>query len=372
MPNIENDFKKLIEKAKKIILFVPEENHPDHIACAFALYHLLKKMGKSPAFFQNHPLSEKLSFLEKPEKIISDLSGSRDFVIIFNTEKNKIIDTKTEQEENQYKIIITPEKGSIHPKDFSFIPANFKYDLIITIGAESLEKLGKIYYENTDLFFEVPKINIDNHNSNDNYGQVNLVDSIASSPAEIIAKIALENYENLLDKDIAQALLAGIVSATESFQQPTTTPIAMIISARLMKFKADQPTIIRYLYKTKSLSFLKLWGRVMARLNWDKKDSFIWSLISEEDFVQSHSDKNDIPFILEEIQKNFSDGQVYAIIYAGENSNVSALLRFEDEKVAEAFTEKYELPTSKNVSINFENKNLLDVEKEIMKNIKNI
>lgn len=370
MPNAKDDFKRLTEKAQKILIFTPVKSTPDHIASAFAIFHLLKKLGKKPAVFQSTALPEKLSFLEKPEKIISDLTGSRDFVIIFNTEKNKITGVKTKEEENCYKITITPEKGSISPKDFSFIPAEFKYDLIIIVGAESLEKLGEVYYENTDLFFEIPKININNSNANENYGQVNLIDITASSAAEIVAEIALEEYENIMDENIAQCLLTGIISATESFQKPTTTPAAMIISARLMKFQADQPTIIRYLYRTKSLSFLKLWGRVMARLSWDKQSALAWSLISQEDFIQSHSNEEDVPFILEEIGKNFSEGRIYAILYAEENSGVIAKLKFEDDKTANTVAKKYSLEPARNLSIRFENKNLLEAEKELLENIR--
>ena len=41
--------------------------------------------------------------------------------------------------------------------------------------------------------------------------------------------------------------------------------------------------------KTQSFSFMKLWGRVMARLNWDENLKLAWSLVSIEDFVQSRS-----------------------------------------------------------------------------------
>jgi len=370
MSSNKDDFHKIIERSNKILIFPPEKNTTDQIAASFSLYHLFKKMSKEVTLFLKQPLPEKLSFLKKPDKIIDDLSGSRDFVIIFNTKKNKIVDIKTRKEDGQYRIIVTPEKGSIDPRDFSFVPAQFKYDLIITLGIESLEKLGASYYDNTDLFFEVPKINIDNHGTNDNYGQINLVDSTASSPAEIIAELALEKYENLMDEDIAQSLLTGIISATESFQRPISTPTAMITAAKLMKYKADQPTIIRYLYKTKSLSFLKLWGRVMARLNWDKQAAFIWSLISEEDFIQSRADKNDIPFILEEIQKNFSDGRAYAIIYTGEKTGTNARIKFDNEKTALALAEIYDLPTSKDMLIKFPGKNLLEAEKDLLEKLK--
>ncbi len=370
MPPSKNEFVKTIEKADDIIIFPSWQSSPDSITGAFALYFFLKKMQKNAVIFWNKKIPEKLSFLAKPKKIINDLSGSRDFVIIFNTEKNKIMKVETEEERKEYRIKVTPEKGSISPKDFSFVPAEFKYDLAITVGAPSLESFKKIYFENTDLFFEVPKVNIDYHSGNDNYGQVNLTDMTASSCCEIIAEIMLEKFESAINKKIAQSLLAGIVSATESFQKPTTTPQSMVMAAKLMKYEANQAEIIRYLYKTKSLSFLKLWGRVMARLNTDENRKVVWSLISNEDFVQSRATAKDIPFILEEIQKNFSEAQVFAIFYTKENGQTEAKINFQNEKIAAEICQAYNLEPSSEIEMSFKNVNLLEAEKDFLKKLK--
>ena len=356
-------FINIIEKSNNIIVTLPSDASCDAFSSAFGLCHLLDGLKKEVSLFYDRNIPQKLSFLEKPKKIESELSGARDFIINFNTKHNKIIDVKTKEGEQDFIIQITPEKGSINPKDFSFIPANFKYDLIIIIGASSLEKLGDIYFKNTDLFFEIPKANIDTQSNNENYGQVNLVDITASSNAEILAEIVLEKYEKNLNKKIAQSFLTGIVATTGSFQKPNTTPQTMITAAQLMKYEADQATVIRYLYKTKSLSFLKLWGRAMTRLNWDKENQFVWSLLSTEDFVQSRSNEEDVSFVMEEIRKNFSQGQIYAIFYNNVQSETFALVHFNNEKKARSLAEAFSLPPSQNLIIDFEKNNLVKAEK---------
>lgn len=366
----QTDFTKTIQKANKIIIFPSSQFSPDSIAGSFAMYFFLKKIQKDVSIYLDKDVPEKLSFLQSPKNIIQDLSGSRDFIIIFNTKKNKIMGVETEEGEEEYKIKVTPQKGSIHPKDFSFIPAEFKYDLIINIGVPTLESLGQTYFENTDLFFEVPKINIDSHADNDNYGQINFSDMTASSACEIIAEILLENFESSLDKKIAQNLLTGIISSTESFQKSNTTPASMMLAAKLMKYQADQSEIIRYLYKTKSLPFLKLWGRVMARLNNNKEKNVVWSLISAEDFVQSRASEKDLPFILEEIQKNFSSGQIFAIFYSGSDGKIKAKINFQNEKSANEICKAYNLESRKNIKIEYEKNNLLEAEKDFLEKLK--
>ena len=368
-----SDFQPLLKKSKNILLVTPPTPSDDVLSSAFGMFRFLKRHQKKVSLLFKEQVPHRLGFLSTPDNIIKELSGLRDFVLVFKTEHNKIIDHKTEERDGQYIVRITPEKGSIDPRDFSFMPADFKHDLLVIVGAPSLEALGPLYEENTDLFFEVPKINIDNQSSNENYAQVNIVDMAASSVAEVCTNLISEIDESLMDQKLAQSLLTGIIAATESFQRPTTTPKAMIAAAKLMKYKADQPVIIRHLYKTKSLSFLKLWGRVMARLNWDKKNKSVWSLISSEDFVQSRASEDDIPYILEEIQKDFSQGHIFAAFYASESGNTSAQFRFINKDKAQQVAAAYEVKLSNNsFKTELETKNLLKAEKDFLEKIKDL
>lgn len=375
MKNVNQDFFSFIEKSNHILLIIPPNPSIDYISSSFVLAQIIKKRKKEVTLFYQENIPDKISFLKKPENIIKNLSGSRDFLLIFNTEKNKIIEINSQEKENEYIIKLTPEKGSIDPRDFSFIPANFKYDLIISIGIKSLESLGEIYLENNDLFFEIPKINIDNSSLNENYGQMNIVNPTASSCAEMITEILIENNENELDQEMAQTLLTGIIASTESFQKPTTSPKSMILAAKLMKYKANQATIIRHLYKTKPLSFMKLWGKVMARLNWNEKDQMVWSLISGEDFVQSHASEADLPLILEEIQKSFSQGQIFAILYSYGTSRTKAQIIALNTKIKQKILNAFEnSSTEKNdvICIEIEDQDLIKAEKKLLEKMKEV
>lgn len=370
MENNQTELQKILDKSRQILVILP--NHPtdELISSGIALSMLLEKMQKNSSLLLENEIPPRLLFLKQPKNIINNLSGSRDFVIVFNTEKNNILDVKCDQKEKQYEIRITPQQGAINPKDFSFMPADFKYDLLIILGAENIEDLGEVYAKNTDLFFEVPKVNIDNHGGSSEFGQLNMIDPTACGAAEILARIALENFESFMDKEISQAMLTGIISATESFQRPNTTPKSMVIAAKLMKYKADQPTIIRHLYKTKSMPFLKLWGRVMVRLNWNEEKKLCWSIISAEDFVQSHSSSKDIPYVLEQIQENFSQGRIFAVIYSENPQQTSLSMRFSNSKIARDLSALFERESQNtSLAVDFKQKDLIQVEKILLEKI---
>jgi nanoRNase/pAp phosphatase (c-di-AMP/oligoRNAs hydrolase) len=310
-------FKNVLDSAKNVLIFTPEKATGDGLASAWAIYFFLKKKNIEATIViaSNNPYLERFAFLEKPEKIIESLAGARDFVLAFNTKFNKITNVKTERVEDELRIFITPEKGSIDPRDFSFIPAKFKYDLVITVACPDKEAIGKVYEENPDIFYEVPVVNIDHHTENDQFGQINLVDIKAACTCEILAQALLKIDEKAVAENIAQCLLAGLIDETNSFQKKNTTPKALQAAALLMTKGAEQQKVIRYLYKTQPLHLLKLWGRVMARLQWESDLELVWAPVYLEDFVQSRSNPNDVPFILDKIKENYSAGKFFMVLY---------------------------------------------------------
>lgn len=322
-------FQELLKKAITPIILLPAYPSRDTLASAFALAFSLKKMGKAVHIAGENILTDKelVAFLGEPENLLSTITGARDFVLSFNTERNKITNVRSETVGNELHIYLTPERGSIDPRDFSFIPAQFKFDLAIVIGASDKESLGKIYEDNPDIFYEIPIINIDTHPDNELYGQINLVDITASSSAEILSEAFEKAFPNVLDERVSESLLTGIIAATESFQNKNTTPQALQIASRLMDHGADQQKIVRSLYKTQPLHLLKLWGRVMAQAKWNEELKLIWALVSLEDLIQSRARVEDLPAVLEKIHNNYSSAGLFMILSPETNTQVGGIIK---------------------------------------------
>ena len=327
--DLSQQFENVLKNAKHALIFMAQDFSGDAVGSAWATYAFLKKNNIEATVVvpSDERYLEKFSFLVKPEETMDSLAGARDFVLAFNTKYNKITNVRTERVEDELRIFITPEKGSIDPRDFSFIPAKFKYDLVIVLGSPDKESLGKVYEENPDIFYEVPVVNIDHHTENDNFGQVNIVDITASSTCEIMADLMQKINEKNIDENIAQCLLTGIIDATNSFQKKNTTPKSLHIGAMLMLKGGDQQEIIRYLYKTQPFHLLKLWGRVMARLYWEDDIFLAWAPVFLEDFVQSRSKPSDIPFILDKVRENYSAGKIFMVLYNEEVGQVKGIIK---------------------------------------------
>ncbi len=322
-------FEELLKKAVTPLIIIPNYPSRDTVATAFALSFFLKHIGKEAHLAGENITTDKevLSFIGEPENLLPSITGARDFVLTFSTVRNKILNVRTETASDELRIFLTPENGAIDPRDFSFIPAKFKFDLAIVIGSPDKEHLGKVYEENPDIFYEVPIVNIDNHSDNELFGQVNLVDITASSHAEILAEILEKSTLGKMSERVSESLLAGIISATDSFQKKNTTPKALQIASRLMDQGADQQKIIRSLYKTQPLHLLKLWGRVMAQVKWDEGLKLIWAQVSVEDLVQARASLTDLPHVLEKIRGNYSSGNFFLILYPENQTQIHGLIK---------------------------------------------
>lgn len=324
----EQQLAELFSKSEHILILLPDQCSGDAFGAALGLDRFLEHLGKSAVIATKDAdrLKEQFSFLRPPRELLSEISGVREFILSFDTKHNRIVSVRTEEDTEAYRIFITPEKGSIDPRDFSFIPAKFSFDLVVTLDAPDKEHFEKISENNPDIFYEVPIINIDRHAGNEHFGQVNIVDMTAAASSEIVANILEKVDEKLVDEHVADPLLAGIISATESFQRKNTTPGALQTASRLMDRGANQQSIITHLYRTQPLRLLKLWGRAMAGLRWHESIRLVSAAITPEDLVETRSHIEDLPSVLEKIRAHFSLGAFFLLLFRETPTSVRATL----------------------------------------------
>ena len=305
---------ELVQKAKKILITFGKNSGGDGVGSALGLALILKAMNKEVQIISSVPLPKKFSYLPLADKIIRSPALSRDYILSIKVPKDTINQLRYEVEDERLNIYITAKGSVLDNKNISLEPFRFKYDLIFVVNTPDLEDLGELYEKNTELFFEIPIINIDHHPSNEYFGKVNLIEIPSASTAEIITDLA-GVLEVELDEAIANCLLTGIIAETNSFQEPSTTPKSFTTAAVLMAAGANHEEIVRFLYKTKPLSFLKLWGRVMNSLKYEMDLRLIWSLIEEKTFSETEANPGDLKQIIKEVAVASQDFDVIMFLY---------------------------------------------------------
>ena len=308
--------------SKNVLIVAGHKELEDSYPASLSLAKVLIKNGKEITLFCKDAAPERLGFLDEyfgnKIEITNSVNSSRDLIVSINTSQKPVKSISYKRSDNWLNINITPEpNASIEEKDVHIKLSNFGYDLIVTLGLEDLESAGQEFENNASLFFETPIINIDRSSSNERYGEINVVEPLASSCSEILTSILKEWDEDIIDKGASTLLLAGIISTTRNFQNIRTKPNTLLTAGYLMSREAQQQEIIRYLFKTKPFEFLKLLGIAMTKFQYDEAKNLGWVKFSQNDFNESGSTPKSIPSIIMELKNNFSGSLCLVVLWEG-------------------------------------------------------
>lgn len=163
--------------------------------------------------------------------------------------------------------------------------ADLDPDLIVVCDCGDLERIGSVLTDHAELFSRVPILDIDHHGSNPHFGSVDWVDPGAAATCEMVALLLphLGLGFDALDGDITQNLTAGLVIDTANFQHPNTTPRTLRVASELRAAGAELPEIARRIYRSKPNAQLRLFGRVLARLQSSMDGRLVWSTLTPDD-----------------------------------------------------------------------------------------
>lgn len=331
--NINQQFFNLIKKSNNILITFPIDWDGDAISSSLALAAYLKKIGKSVevgaekmdeknAF--NIPL-DSFKFLPLFSSIKTSLENLLKFVVSVDLKNAKISQIKYTIENNYLNFIISPQSGFFRSEDIRSNMQGFKYDLIITVACRNLESLGRIYDSNIDFFYKTDIVNIDNSPENEDFGQINIIDLNAVSCTEIIYDlINSEEKNNLIDEDIATCLLTGVIFKTKSFKTSNLTPKALQISSNLIQLGAKREEIVANLYRSRSLSTLKLWGKILNNLKESNDSSIIWSTLFKNDFDNSSASEEDLQDVIDELILSIPTAKIIVLFYSSDEVLISS------------------------------------------------
>jgi phosphoesterase RecJ-like protein len=165
------------------------------------------------------------------------------------------------------------------------------YDLLVLADCASAERVGAVATRHPELFAGLPRVVIDHHASNAPTGDADWVDPDAAATCEMVTLLAARLGVPLTAADgaLANALMSGIVMDTATFAHPNATPRTLAVSAALVSAGAPLSDISRRLYRTKPDAQLRLFGRVLDRLETSPDRRVIWSTLRDADLAATGS-----------------------------------------------------------------------------------
>lgn len=164
------------------------------------------------------------------------------------------------------------------------------YQLVIVLDSSNLEYAGV-----HKLFSILPEgyqiINIDHHQSNTNFGHINLVLTTASSTNEVLYQL-FKHWEIEWDADIATCLACGMITDTGGFKNPATSHLTLQAAADLKSKGANLHQLSQRALNNTKVNNLRLWGRAMERLKKNEKYNLIYTFVTAEDFIECNTDES--------------------------------------------------------------------------------
>ncbi len=321
----------LLRNAKKVLIAPSSPMDGDSVGSSLALMVALRKMGKEVTVVAYDKMPEALKFLPYVSQIQPELPESKDFVISLSTETAEVEHLKYEVEQGKINIIVTPKAGRFNPGDVHFLNEKPDFDLLVTVDTGDLVQLGKLYELHKDLFKRIPVLNIDHHASNGKFGSHNYLEYGYAATTQMITpmiqEFEKERGEELIDEDVATLLLVGIITDTGSFQHSNTSPEAFEVAADLLDRGARQQEIIKHIYKTKSLATLKLWGKVLSKIQYDPALKWVYSTITAADLAETGAASDDTGGLIDELMTSAPGAEVVMLIKEKEPGYYSGSLR---------------------------------------------
>ena len=159
------------------------------------------------------------------------------------------------------------------------------YDLLVVSDCGTLDRVGAVATRHPELFERLPRIVIDHHASNDATSPYDWIEPDAAATCEMVTLLAARLGIPLDEGSgaLATQLMGGIVMDTATFAHPNTTPRTLAVSAALVEAGAPLSEISRRLYRSKPDAQLRLFGRILDRLETSAGGRIIHSTLFDAD-----------------------------------------------------------------------------------------
>jgi hypothetical protein len=234
-----------IKNASSVLVTVSRDPNVDQLTAALALTFTLDKLSKHATAIFSGIVPPAINFLEPEKTFESSVDSLRDFVISLDKEKADRLRYKVEGD--LVKIYITPYKTVISEKDLEFNEGDFNIELVVAIGVKDKEHLDEAITAHGGLLHDAAVATITLSDSDKTaFGEINWQSTKSSSLSEMVADLVsgLSDKDNqLLDEQVATALLTGVVAATDQFRNEKTSAEVMTLAANLMAKGANQQLI---------------------------------------------------------------------------------------------------------------------------------
>lgn len=226
--------REAVDRGQRFLVATHIDPDGDAIGSAFALCFALRSLGKDATVYMRDGIPYRYAFLPKPEPIVHELP------------------------KNGYDTVLVVDCGDLAR---------------VGEGHESLNHLGYL-------------INIDHHDTNDAFGQINIVDQRASSSAELLYLI-LKALGVRFSYEIGVNLYTAVLTDTGSFRYESTTRRAFSICEEMTEFGVVPSRVAGEVYESHPKERYLLLCLVLGTLEFFLNDRIATAYVTKDMFART-------------------------------------------------------------------------------------
>ena len=193
-----------------------------------------------------------------------------------------------------------------------------EYDLVINIDVASIDRCEK-----AKILFEKGKttFNIDHHETNTSYADINIIQPKASATGEIVFEIA-KNLGWNISKECAICLYTAILTDTGGFRFSNTTQKTMLYAGELLSFGVEPSEIFQKCYESQSKDMVLFQSYCVNKAQFLDNDKIAYTVVYKKDLEKFNYNGDDFTDGLTEKLRAIKSTQI-AFVVKELNSNTS-------------------------------------------------
>lgn len=248
--------KKLFDASSSFIVALPPDPSLDIISAGLSLHLSFLASGKKSQIGCGTPVHVDPKIVGAQE--IADSIGAKNLVISFDYHEDDLEKVDYDvRSDGKFYLMVKPKAGSPVP-DVSNVKYSYsgaEADLVVTLGINSLEELGKIYADEKNFLDEAKILSL-NISPRPVQFTKNLLHLSSISFSELVTEL-IEKTDLKVSGDSAKNLLSSIYEETKSLTSPKMTASTFSAIAFLMRNGARLPNQQAYVPRFSQPTFFE-------------------------------------------------------------------------------------------------------------------
>ncbi len=167
-------------------------------------------------------------------------------------------------------------------KQLDEIDKSREYDLVINVDVAAIDRVcdAKILFEKAKF-----SVNIDHHKTNIGYGNLNFINSDASSTGEVLYN-CFEQMGWKINLDTAICLYTAILTDTGSFRFDNTKPKTFETAAKLVEIGVQPSEVYKKVYESDSKTLVMFQAHCISKAKFSDDNKIAYTKVFRKDMEQ--------------------------------------------------------------------------------------